>query len=318
MQTRIMADRRPSGVSSRSARPLRSLPKTKSGAGSRSSQKSSPARKQEDPAVTEPEAEDPNPRAPKQRKVETPRKPGRIVAMQETAAADTSVTRSRRAPRQSDAVEVADGGDGSPAPEPINPDDGASDWQIFEDELRSSNIQFDKREKALQKKLGKLAKETEAVRDREQDVLANPYSLSPADCGHVYCSLCILQWFFTNLCDRCKGWCKILECPLCRTALPQIPSAIPRPIHSLPFTPAHAADERITEVIDTLRGPVPAGPSKPSGIRVGKGFVFIITDSNVPYIAVFCTRIALIKTLWQPRTKGDAQYGGPLAETECD
>ncbi|TFY69105.1 hypothetical protein EVJ58_g620 [Rhodofomes roseus] len=341
----------------------------------------------EDHAVTESEAEDPNPRATKRRKIETPRKPRRVVATQETAVADTSVTRSRRAPRQSDAVEVADDGHDSPVPEPTSkperrsarrnstaphdPGNGAvkelqksllqkemslkRDRQTLEGETK----QLDKREKALQKKelafersVLQLEEKTTAVKDREQaarkrelglktqeteiekrtselrkreqevsdravvakmirteeflaeleakwqcalccDVMAHPYSLSPAGCGHIYCSLCILKWFFTNLCDGCGGWCKILECPLCRTALVKIPGAIPRPMYSLPFTPARAADERITEMIDILRGPVPAGPSKPSGIKGGKEFVFVITDMNVPYIAMFCPRIAL-------------------------
>ena len=40
----------------------------------------------------------------------------------------------------------------------------------------------------------------------------------------------------------------------------------------LPFTPARAADERITQLIDSLCGPVPESPSKSSGSsKRGKG-----------------------------------------------
>ena len=42
-------------------------------------------------------------------------------------------------------------------------------------------------------------------------------------------------------------------------------------MYTLPFTPARAADERITQLVDSLRGPVPESPSKSSSSKRGKG-----------------------------------------------
>lgn len=91
---------------------------------------------------------------------------------------------------------------------------------------------------------------------------ACPYILSPPQCGHTYCAICILLWFFSSVCDHCQAWCEELACPLCRTSLPQVPNEVPRPMFALPFTPARAANERITFLIDSLGGPMP-DPSAP-------------------------------------------------------
>ena len=102
---------------------------------------------------------------------------------------------------------------------------------------------------------------------------AYPYSLSPAGCGHTYCAICILKWYFSNMCNDCVGWCYPLDCPLCRAVLPgsERPDERPRPMFALPFTPARAADERITNLIDSLCGPVPESPSKASSSKRSKG-----------------------------------------------
>ncbi|EPS94032.1 hypothetical protein FOMPIDRAFT_1135050, partial [Fomitopsis schrenkii] len=92
---------------------------------------------------------------------------------------------------------------------------------------------------------------------------ACPYILSPPQCGHTYCALCILRWFFSNVCVHCQGWCQDLACPLCRAPLPEIPNVIPRTMSVLPFTPARAANERIMFLIDSLGRPQDVKSSTP-------------------------------------------------------
>ena len=41
-------------------------------------------------------------------------------------------------------------------------------------------------------------------------------------------------------------------------------------MYTLPFTPARAADERIIQLLDSLRGPEPESPPKSSGNKKGK------------------------------------------------
>ncbi|KAH9923332.1 uncharacterized protein B0H18DRAFT_878767, partial [Fomitopsis serialis] len=99
---------------------------------------------------------------------------------------------------------------------------------------------------------------------------ACPYSLSPASCGHSFCALCLLQWYFTHLCDACSSWCSELACPLCRAELPNDWAGEliwPRPMFTLPFTPSRLADERVTALVDMLCGPVPTNSSEGSSSR---------------------------------------------------
>ncbi|EPT01140.1 hypothetical protein FOMPIDRAFT_1023444 [Fomitopsis schrenkii] len=159
-----------------------------------------------------------------------------------------------------------------------------------EAEFAQREADLEERKKELQKKeqeigdkaLGvNMSRSDEAIDELDAkwqcalcfDVMACPYSLSPAQCGHTYCAVCILKWYFTNLCEACGDWCNHLDCPLCRTVLPRPvePNERPRQMYALPFTPARAADERVTQLVDSLSGPVPESPTKASSSKRGKG-----------------------------------------------
>ncbi|KAI0732174.1 hypothetical protein C8Q72DRAFT_819484 [Fomitopsis betulina] len=159
-----------------------------------------------------------------------------------------------------------------------------------ETECAQQEADLEEREKALQKKEQEsgdkalsvnISQSEEAINELDAkwqcalcfDVMACPYSLSPAQCGHTYCAFCILKWYFTSLCNACGDWCNHLDCPLCRTVLPRPaePNERPRQMHTLPFTPARAADERITQLIDSLCGPVPESHPKASISKRSKG-----------------------------------------------
>lgn len=87
------------------------------------------------------------------------------------------------------------------------------------------------------------------------EVMACPYSLSPANCGHTFCSLCILKWFFSHCKADCGHWHHNIECPLCRTPLPHIDQEPPRSLNTFPFTPNRLADEVINDLVNSIAGP---------------------------------------------------------------
>ncbi|KZT69247.1 hypothetical protein DAEQUDRAFT_726828 [Daedalea quercina L-15889] len=157
------------------------------------------------------------------------------------------------------------------------------DCTAREAKLEAREVELRKREQETQDRalVVNISRSEEAIGELEArwqcalcfDVMACPYSLSPAGCGHTYCAICILKWFFTNLCNACGDWCYSLECPLCRAVLPRPvpPTARPRPMFALPFTPARAADERVTLLIDSLCGSVPESPSKASNSKRSRG-----------------------------------------------
>ncbi|CCM00586.1 uncharacterized protein FIBRA_02622 [Fibroporia radiculosa] len=85
------------------------------------------------------------------------------------------------------------------------------------------------------------------------DVMACPYSLAPSTCGHSFCALCIMKWFFSHIHEDCGSWHDVLECPLCRAVLPTPTPDPPRRAETCPFTPNRLADKVITDLIDGLR-----------------------------------------------------------------
>ncbi|KAI0954824.1 hypothetical protein AcW1_006599 [Taiwanofungus camphoratus] len=152
-----------------------------------------------------------------------------------------------------------------------------------------------KKEQALSRATEKLEKRTLAVKQREKeaedlvtslavtraedalarleenltcalcfDVMACPYSLVPGQCGHSYCAICILKWFFSHLHYECGGWHEVLECPLCRSSLPFPQDNVPRQLYTCPFTPNRLGDKMLTDLVDSMRdsGPEIAGSSK--------------------------------------------------------
>lgn len=81
---------------------------------------------------------------------------------------------------------------------------------------------------------------------------AYPLTLSPSKCGHTFCAICILKWFFSHLHRECGQWHESLECPICRTQLPSTPDTTPRSIKTCPFTPNRLADSIITDLVNSL------------------------------------------------------------------
>ena len=82
---------------------------------------------------------------------------------------------------------------------------------------------------------------------------ACPYVLRADRCGHSFCAVCILKWYFTQLHRDCGSWHDPLQCPLCRTELPDVPADPPRPGFTCPFAPNRLADEAITAALQALQ-----------------------------------------------------------------
>jgi hypothetical protein len=100
---------------------------------------------------------------------------------------------------------------------------------------------------------------------------ACPISLNPGQCGHTFCALCILKWFFSRLHKACGGWHESVDCPIWSfLSLPLQPQLIPAfpsisrslliitPDHSprlditFPFTPNRTVDALVRDLIGKL------------------------------------------------------------------
>ncbi|KAI0825657.1 hypothetical protein BC629DRAFT_1449125 [Irpex lacteus] len=84
------------------------------------------------------------------------------------------------------------------------------------------------------------------------EVLACPYALTPPRCGHTFCSICLLKWYFTYLNSETGQWRDDMECPFCCSPLPLVFPRVPRPSTSCPFTPSRLIDDVITSLVNTL------------------------------------------------------------------
>ncbi|KAI0038350.1 hypothetical protein FA95DRAFT_1613454 [Auriscalpium vulgare] len=76
------------------------------------------------------------------------------------------------------------------------------------------------------------------------DVIACPYSLVAYNCGHAFCALCIIKWFFSRL-HECGDWHEPVECPLCRAPAVKPPAR--------PFVHGRAFDRVVADAVDALR-----------------------------------------------------------------
>ncbi|KAL4065911.1 hypothetical protein J3A83DRAFT_4432066, partial [Scleroderma citrinum] len=83
-------------------------------------------------------------------------------------------------------------------------------------------------------------------------VVACPYSLHPRQCGHTFCAICILKWFFSRLHRVCGGWHEAVDCPLCRSPLFCTQDLTPRPDFTFPFVPNRAMDCALQGLITSL------------------------------------------------------------------
>lgn len=82
--------------------------------------------------------------------------------------------------------------------------------------------------------------------------MAHPYILNPGQCGHTFCGLCILKWFFSRLHVTCGGWHESVDCPICRSLLVITPDQPPRPNTTFPFVPNRIATAVCESLIEKL------------------------------------------------------------------
>lgn len=99
---------------------------------------------------------------------------------------------------------------------------------------------------------------------------AYPLTLSPAKCGHSFCAICVLKWFFSRMHRQCGKWHESLECPICRTELPSTPEAT-RSMKTCPFTPNRLADSVLTDLINSLTSLPGNSDGSPRGKSSGAG-----------------------------------------------
>ena len=88
------------------------------------------------------------------------------------------------------------------------------------------------------------------------EIMANPYTLNPVQCGHTFCAICILRWFFARLHRSCGRWHEAVDCPICRSLLVLTPDQAPRLEITFPFIPnriAAAACESLIEKLANLQ-----------------------------------------------------------------
>ncbi|KDQ61368.1 hypothetical protein JAAARDRAFT_171539 [Jaapia argillacea MUCL 33604] len=84
------------------------------------------------------------------------------------------------------------------------------------------------------------------------DILACPYTLVPPKCGHTFCAICALKWFFSRLHRECGTWHDAVDCPICRSYLILTPERLPRPSWSFPFTPNRAMEGLLVDLVNQL------------------------------------------------------------------
>jgi hypothetical protein len=84
------------------------------------------------------------------------------------------------------------------------------------------------------------------------DIMACPISLNPGKCGHTFCALCVLKWFFSRLHKACGGWHESVDCPICRSLLVITPDHLPRLDTTFPFTPNRTVDTVVRDLVGKL------------------------------------------------------------------
>ncbi|KAF8074974.1 hypothetical protein FPV67DRAFT_1475605 [Lyophyllum atratum] len=89
------------------------------------------------------------------------------------------------------------------------------------------------------------------------EIIAHPYTLNPGQCGHTFCAICILKWFFSRLHSHCGAWHESVDCPICRSLLVITPDRTPRPDTTFPFVPNRTAAAVCESLIEKLRSAPP-------------------------------------------------------------
>ncbi|KAG6886232.1 hypothetical protein C0993_010794 [Termitomyces sp. T159_Od127] len=85
------------------------------------------------------------------------------------------------------------------------------------------------------------------------EILAHPYTLNSGQCGHTFCALCILKWFFSRLHFHCGAWHEPVDCPMCRNPLIITPDRTPRSDATFPFVPNRTVAAVCESLIEKLR-----------------------------------------------------------------
>jgi hypothetical protein len=84
------------------------------------------------------------------------------------------------------------------------------------------------------------------------EIIAHPYTINSARCGHTYCAICILKWFFTHFHRKYGKWHEAVECPICRSPLVLTPDQVPRLETTFPFLPNRTATAVCKSLIENL------------------------------------------------------------------
>lgn len=146
---------------------------------------------------------------------------------------------------------------------------------LKEQECRLRTQQLEERTKALSDredeataKLSQLAKKEaqSALSQLEEhftcalcyEIMAYPYTLNPGKCGHTFCAICILKWFFSRLHRVCGGWHEAVDCPICRSVLTITPDRTPRSPGTFPFVPNRVAAGVVESLVGKLAQPPPS------------------------------------------------------------
>lgn len=79
--------------------------------------------------------------------------------------------------------------------------------------------------------------------------------MNPSHCGHTFCGLCILKWFFSRLHRPCGGWHESVDCPICRSLLIITPELTPRLPFTFPFVPNRVTASAIESLVEKLVNP---------------------------------------------------------------
>ncbi|KAJ7890495.1 hypothetical protein B0H14DRAFT_1106500 [Mycena olivaceomarginata] len=130
------------------------------------------------------------------------------------------------------------------------------------DELDARSVSLSKREDEARALMQGIAtRESKAILAQLEehftcalcyDIMAQPYSLNPGQCGHTYCALCILRHFFSRLHKACGGWHESVDCPMCRSLLVITPDRVPRLDITFPFVPNRTAAAMCESMIEKL------------------------------------------------------------------
>ncbi|KAF9497179.1 hypothetical protein BDN71DRAFT_644096 [Pleurotus eryngii] len=145
-----------------------------------------------------------------------------------------------------------------------------------EQELKQRTDEMEKRIRWLQQKEDQVASMAQCIEEREAkaalamleehftcplcyEIMAHPYTLNPGQCGHTFCSLCIIKWFFSRLHRACGGWHESVDCPICRSLLVITPEHTPRLDVTFPFVPNRTADSVVKSLVEKVSHMDPSG-----------------------------------------------------------